>query len=450
MSYEENIDVAAQRIKSFSFDVVSDIQSKISSLNLILNETQDLELKNQISATLNQLQNQMTLVLSNTMALTETILGYKELLGNHIFSDEVFLSSIGSGKEAKPVIEKPETTSVDVEVKPAIEAPVEEKSADSLVDAEVKPIIEAPIEEKPEAPSVDVEVKPDIELAVEEKPETPSIEAEVKQVIEAPVEEKPADSLVDVEVKPDIELAVEEKPETPSIEAEVKQVIEAPVEEKPADSLVDVEVKPDIELAVEEKPETPSVDAEVKPVIEVPVEEKSEAPSVDAEVKLITDSIDGEKEKNGDSIEIMSIADGDSSTIADSDVSNDTTTISASPAQMSSSGSEEGEGPFRIGESLATESISTLDNNNNNTLGELTFLLKNSTPRAIVVTFEQFNKLQNSCQEQASKLVFDDVTEENLEEMMTNLPSLYEINPDEAEKLSAKITAKLQELENKE
>ena len=144
----------------------------------------------------------------------------------------------------------------------------------------------------------------------------------------------------------------------------------------------------------------------------------------------------------------MSIADGDSSTIADSDVSNATTTISASPDQMSSSGSEEGVGPFRIGESLATESISTLDNNN--PLGELTFLLKNSTPRAIVVTFEQFNKLQNSCQEQASKLVFDDVTEENLEEMMTNLPSLYEINPDEAEKLSAKITAKLQELENKE
>ena len=322
MSYEENIDVAAQRIKGFSFDVVSDIQSKISSLNLILNETQDLELKNQISATLNQLQNQMTLVLSNTMALTETILGYKELLGNHIFSDEAFLSSVGSGKEAKPVIEKPETPSVDAEVKPVIETPVEEK------------------------------------------------------------------------------------------------------------------------------PETPSIDAEVKPVIEAPVEEKPEAPSVDAEVKLITDSIEGEKGKNGDSIEIMSIADGDSSTIADSDVSNDTTTISASPDQMSSSGSEEGVGSFRIGESLATESISTLDNNN--PLGELTFLLKNSTPRAIVVTFEQFNKLQNSCQEQASKLVFDDVTEENLEEMMTNLPSLYEINPDEAEKLSAKITAKLQELENKE
>ena len=430
MSYEENIDVAAQRIKGFSFDVVSDIQSKISSLNLILNETQDLELKNQISTTLNQLQNQMTLVLSNTMALTETILGYKELLGNHIFSDETFLSSVGSGKEAKPVIEKPEAPSVDVEVKPVIEAPVEEKPEAPSVDAEVKPIIEAPVEEKPADPLVDVEVKPDIELAVEEKPETPSIDAEVKPVIEAPVEEKPADPLVDVEVKPDIELAVEEKPETPSVDAEVKTVIEAPVEEKP---------------------EAPSADVEVKPVIEAPVEEKPEAPSVDAEVKLITDSIEGEKGKTGDSIEIMSIADGDSSTIADSDVSNDTTTISAPPDQMSSSGSEEGVVPFRIGESLATESIPTLDNNNNNNpLGELTFLLKNSTPRAIVVTFEQFNKLQNSCQEQASKLVFDDVTEENLEEMMTNLPSLYEINPDEAEKLSAKITAKLQELENKE
>ena len=70
--------------------------------------------------------------------------------------------------------------------------------------------------------------------------------------------------------------------------------------------------------------------------------------------------------------------------------------------------------------------------------------------KVIVVTFEQFNKLQASCANQTKKLDSkEEVTQDNLEELMSNLPSLYEINPEEAEKLSEKITAKLQELENK-
>ena len=108
--------------------------------------------------------------------------------------------------------------------------------------------------------------------------------------------------------------------------------------------------------------------------------------------------------------------------------------------------------PFRIGD----ESVENNKPAGNTiaSLGEdipsntLTFLAGVTIPKVIVVTSKQFNKLQASCKTQAAKLDSNgEVTKENLEELMSNLPSLYEINPEEAEKLSEKITAKLQELE---
>ena len=108
--------------------------------------------------------------------------------------------------------------------------------------------------------------------------------------------------------------------------------------------------------------------------------------------------------------------------------------------------------PFRIGDSnLETtqqgdSNITTLSEDKSNS--GLIFLLGESTPRLIVVTSGQFSKLQNSCVSQAKALEsILEVTDDNLEEMISNLPSLYEINPEEAEKLSEKITAKLQEIE---
>ena len=108
--------------------------------------------------------------------------------------------------------------------------------------------------------------------------------------------------------------------------------------------------------------------------------------------------------------------------------------------------------PFRIGDESVENNKPT--GNTIVSLGEdipgntLTFLAGVTIPKVIVVTSKQFNKLQASCKTQAAKLDSNgEVTKENLEELMSNLPSLYEINPEEAEKLSEKITAKLQELE---
>ena len=110
--------------------------------------------------------------------------------------------------------------------------------------------------------------------------------------------------------------------------------------------------------------------------------------------------------------------------------------------------------PFRIGdEKLDKETTleSPVASLGEDIPGGIVFLAGLVVPKVIVVTLEQLKKLKNSCKSQAEKLNFEtEVTSENLEELMSNLPSLYEINPEEAERLSEKITAKLQELEAKD
>ena len=467
MGFDKEINLVIQQVKGVLFDVVSEIQGVIASLEKSLSSTHKDEEQKQIRTLISQLENQLSLILTNTSALADSILGYKKLLNNTIFSSEdaevandeptktaglsgnkIIKSSMdllknnainGNAVEAvnvsekekteveKPVVEESKVSSSEEEKLVIDQSVIDAVKAVNIPEKEVS-VAEQPVNEAAKDNSSE-EVKPVVaEATVTEKKEPvaeqPVIEAvkdnsseEVKPVVaEATVTEKnepvaeqtvieAAKDNSSEEVKPVVaEATVTEKKEP---------VAEQPVNEAAKDNSSE-EVKPVVaEATVTEKNE---------PVAEQPVIE--EAKNNSSETKISSDDVVIESKAGSESIDESNSFDFDSLL------------------------------PFRIGdEKLDKETTleSPVASLGEDIPGEIVFLAGLVVPKVIVVTLEQLKKLKNSCKSQAEKLNFEtEVTSENLEELMSNLPSLYEINPEEAERLSEKITAKLQELEAKD
>ena len=87
MVFDKGINSAIQQVKGILFDIVSDIEGVIASLEGSLGQVQNPEEQKQIYTLIAQLQNQLSLILNNTTALTDSILGYKNLVDATIFSN---------------------------------------------------------------------------------------------------------------------------------------------------------------------------------------------------------------------------------------------------------------------------------------------------------------------------------------------------------------------------
>ena len=381
MGFENGIIGAIQQIKGVLFDVVSDIQNVISSLELSLNDVQNLEDKKNISTLIEQLQSQLSLILTNTTSLTNSILGYKVLLDNTLFTKDSTVEAIENVSPKESPIEGANSVSETAVTKPSVDLPLPDSSkvADSTKD----------IPEK--------------------------------------VEDKPATGLP--------------LPDSSKVAGSIKDSSEK-VKDKPATGLP----LPDSSKVAGSTKDSPEKE-ENKPTAILPLIDSTQNNS---ETQNVADPIMVMTPDNNDSV----IENKDSSLENNLLISSDNKEVnniskSAPASQVEDTNSLV---PFRIGDESVENNKPT--GNTIVSLGEdipgntLTFLAGVTIPKVIVVTSKQFNKLQASCKTQAAKLDSNgEVTKENLEELMSNLPSLYEINPEEAEKLSEKITAKLQELE---
>ena len=359
MNFENNINGVVQQVKGILFDVISDIQVVISSLEIRLAENNDSGQQEQISFLLNQFRNQLSLILNNTSSLTNSIIDYEKLL------DRAFLELNNGINEtnaqvATSVITDEELNKVSVDNSANENRQViNEKAVDLSV---------ADSDEAVDLPSVDLEKG---KAVSNESSETVNLENQ---------------NTVAANENNDTDIAKKEEMPVVTEKQEVVTDDSSQVTNDPIKVVASIENN-DTDIA--KKEEMPVVTEKQEAVTD---DKQSEPTAVDAIV------------------------------------------------------------PFRIGDSnLETtqqgdSNITTLSEDKSNS--GLIFLLGESTPRLIVVTSGQFSKLQNSCVSQAKALEsILEVTDDNLEEMISNLPSLYEINPEEAEKLSEKITAKLQEIE---
>ena len=500
MGFDKEINLVIQQVKGVLFDVVSEIQGVIASLEKSLSSTHKDEEQKQIRTLISQLENQLSLILTNTSALADSILGYKKLLNNTIFSSEdaevandeptktaglsgnkIIKSSMdllknnainGNAVEAvnvsekekteveKPVVEESKVSSSEEEKLVIDQSVIDAVKAVNIPEKEVS-VAEQPVNEAAKDNSSE-EVKPVVaEATVTEKKEP---------VAEQPVNEAAKDNSSE-EVKPVVaEATVTEKNEPVAeqtvIEAakdnsseEVKPVVaeatvtekkepvaEQPVNEAAKDSSSE-EVKPVVaEATVTEKKE---------PVAEQPVNEAAKDNSSEEVKPVVAEATVTEKNEPVAEQPVIEEAKNNSS---ETKISSDDVVIEskAGSESIDESNSFDFDSllPFRIGdEKLDKETTleSPVASLGEDIPGEIVFLAGLVVPKVIVVTLEQLKKLKNSCKSQAEKLNFEtEVTSENLEELMSNLPSLYEINPEEAERLSEKITAKLQELEAKD
>ena len=417
MGFDKEINLVIQQVKGVLFDVVSEIQGVIASLEKSLSSTHKDEEQKQIRTLISQLENQLSLILTNTSALADSILGYKKLLNNTIFSSE----------DAEVANDEPTKTaglSGNKIIKSSMDLLKNNAINGNAVVSEMKSEIEPPKVDAVEAVNVSEKEKTEVEKPVVEESKVSSSEEE-KLVIDQSV----IDAVKAVNI-PEKEVSVAEQPVNEAAKdnssEEVKPVVaeatvtekDEPVAEQPvieaAKDSSSEEVKPAVaEATVTEKNE---------PVAEQPVIE--EAKNNSSETKTSSDDVVIESKAGSESIDESNSFDFDSLL------------------------------PFRIGdEKLDKETTleSPVASLGEDIPGGIVFLAGLVVPKVIVVTLEQLKKLKNSCKSQAEKLNFEtEVTSENLEELMSNLPSLYEINPEEAERLSEKITAKLQELEAKD
>ena len=466
MGFENGIIGAIQQIKGVLFDVVSDIQNVISSLELSLNDVQNSEDKKNISTLIEQLQSQLSLILTNTTSLTNSILGYKVLLDNTLFTKDSTVEAIENVSPKESSIEGANSVSETAVTKPSVDLPLPDSSkvADNTKDipekVEDKPATGLPL---PDSSKVANSTK-DIPGKVEDKPATglplpdSSKVADSTKDIPEKVEDKPAtglplpDSSKVADSTKDIPGKVEVKPATglplpdSSKVANSTEDIPGKVEDKPATGLP----LPDSSKVADSTKDSPEKE-ENKPTTILPLIDSTQNNSETQNVAdPIIDPIMVMTPDNNDSV----IENKDSSLENNLLISSDNKEVNniSKPAPASQVEDTNSLVPFRIGD----ESVENNKPAGNTiaSLGEdipsntLTFLAGVTIPKVIVVTSKQFNKLQASCKTQAAKLDSNgEVTKENLEELMSNLPSLYEINPEEAEKLSEKITAKLQELE---
>ena len=417
MGFDKEINLVIQQVKGVLFDVVSEIQGVIASLEKSLSSTHKDEEQKQIRTLISQLENQLSLILTNTSALADSILGYKKLLNNTIFSSE----------DAEVANDEPTKTaglSGNKIIKSSMDLLKNNAINGNAVVSEMKSETEPPKVDAVEAVNVSEKEKTEVEKPVVEESKVSSSEEE-KLVIDQSV----IDAVKAVNI-PEKEVSVAEQPVNEAAKdnssEEVKPVVaeatvtekDEPVAEQPvieaAKDSSSEEVKPAVaEATVTEKNE---------PVAEQPVIE--EAKNNSSETKTSSDDVVIESKAGSESIDESNSFDFDSLL------------------------------PFRIGdEKLDKETTleSPVASLGEDIPGGIVFLAGLVVPKVIVVTLEQLKKLKNSCKSQAEKLNFEtEVTSENLEELMSNLPSLYEINPEEAERLSEKITAKLQELEAKD
>ena len=401
MGFDKEINLVIQQVKGVLFDVVSEIQGVIASLEKSLSSTHKDEEQKQIRTLISQLENQLSLILTNTSALADSILGYKKLLNNTIFSSEdaevandepTKTAGLSGNKIIKSSMDLLKNNAINGNAVEAVNVSEKEKTE-----------VEKPVVEESKVSSSEEE-KLVIDQSVIDAVKAVNIPEKEVSVAEQPVNEAAKDNSSE-EVKPVVaEATVTEKKEP---------VAEQPVIEAVKDNSSE-EVKPVVaEATVTEKNE---------PVAEQPVIE--EAKNNSSETKISSDDVVIESKAGSESIDESNSFDFDSLL------------------------------PFRIGdEKLDKETTleSPVASLGEDIPGQIVFLAGLVVPKVIVVTLEQLKKLKNSCKSQAEKLNFEtEVTSENLEELMSNLPSLYEINPEEAERLSEKITAKLQELEAKD
>ena len=483
MGFDKEINLVIQQVKGVLFDVVSEIQGVIASLEKSLSSTHKDEEQKQIRTLISQLENQLSLILTNTSALADSILGYKKLLNNTIFSSE----------DAEVANDEPTKTaglSGNKIIKSSMDLLKNNAINGNAVVSEMKSETEPPKVDAVEAVNVSEKEKTEVEKPVVEESKVSSSEEE-KLVIDQSV----IDAVKAVNI-PEKEVSVAEQPVNEAAKdnssEEVKPVVaeatvteknepvaEQPVIEAAKDSSSE-EVKPAVaEATVTEKNESvteqPVVEAAkdnssevVKPVVaEATVTEKKEPV---AEQPVIEEAKDSSSEEVKPAVAEATVTEKNES-VAEQPVieeaknnSSETKTSSDDVVIESKAGSESIDEsnsfdfdsllPFRIGdEKLDKETTleSPVASLGEDIPGGIVFLAGLVVPKVIVVTLEQLKKLKNSCKSQAEKLNFEtEVTSENLEELMSNLPSLYEINPEEAERLSEKITAKLQELEAKD
>ena len=400
MNFENNINGVVQQVKGILFDVISDIQVVISSLEIRLAENNDSGQQEQISFLLNQFRNQLSLILNNTSSLTNSIIDYEKLL------DRAFLELNNGINEtnaqvATSVITDEELNKVSVDNSANENRQViNEKAVDLSV---------ADSDEAVDLPSVDLEKG---KAVSNESSETVNLENQ---------------NTVAANENNDTDIAKKEEMPVVTEKQEVVTDDSSQVTNDPIKVVASIENN-DTDIA-----------------------KKEEMPVVTEKQEVVTDD---SSQVTNDPIKVVASIENNDTDIAKKEEMPVVTEKqeAVTDDKQSEPTAVDAIVPFRIGDSnLETtqqgdSNITTLSEDKSNS--GLIFLLGESTPRLIVVTSGQFSKLQNSCVSQAKALEsILEVTDDNLEEMISNLPSLYEINPEEAEKLSEKITAKLQEIE---